>query len=71
MRVTTPADPQPAEAIPPVERPAPPATQEHVKESVQEILPKISHRDNRVENAPEPKHILSLGNPHSNSNESP
>jgi LysM repeat protein len=68
MRVTTPADPQPAEAIPPVERPAPPATQEHVNDSVQEILPM---QDNRVESAPEPKHILSLGNPHSNSNESP
>ncbi len=72
LRVTTPADSQPAQAIPPVERSAPSATQEHVKESVPESLPKnLPTKDNRVENAPEPKHILSLGNPHTKSNESP
>jgi LysM repeat protein len=44
------------------EPPAPPAIQEQRTEPVQESLPT---QDNRVESAPEPNHILSLGNPHS------
>ncbi|MFZ1746954.1 MAG: LysM peptidoglycan-binding domain-containing protein, partial [Nitrospirales bacterium] len=46
----------------PSEPPASPAIQEDLAEPVQhETLP---IQDNRVESAPEPKHILSLGNPH-------
>jgi LysM repeat protein len=68
MRVTTPAEPPPIQANSPIEPPAPPASQEQVKEPVQESLPT---QDNRVESAPERKHILSLGSPDANSHESP
>jgi LysM repeat protein len=68
LRVTTPVEPQTTHADPSVEPPAPPAGQEQVNAPIQESLPT---QNNRVENAPEPKHILSLGSPHSNSHESP
>ncbi|WP_342347172.1 LysM peptidoglycan-binding domain-containing protein [uncultured Nitrospira sp.] len=44
------------------ELPASPAIQEPLTEPVHENMPL---QDNRVESAPEPKHILSLGNPQS------
>jgi len=68
LRVLAPAEPQTTHANPSVEPPAPPASQEQVNEPIQESVPT---QNNRVENAPEPKHILSLGSPHSNSHESP
>jgi LysM repeat protein len=72
LRVTTPAEPLPPQDMSPVEQPAPSTTKDQVKEIGSESLPKsVPTKNNRVENAPEPKHILSLGNPHSNANESP
>jgi len=68
LRVLTPAEPQTTHANPSVEPPAPPAGREQINEPIQESVPT---QNNRVENAPEPKHILSLGSPHSNSHESP
>ncbi|PJA77748.1 MAG: hypothetical protein CO149_07805, partial [Nitrospirae bacterium CG_4_9_14_3_um_filter_51_5] len=64
MRVTSPTESQqnPANFSHETSEPsAVPAIQEPMTEPVQESLP---IQDNRVENAPEPKHILSLGNPH-------
>ncbi|HNP62058.1 MAG TPA: LysM peptidoglycan-binding domain-containing protein [Nitrospirales bacterium] len=46
----------------PSEVPTSPAIQEPLTEPVHETIPL---KDNRVESVPEPKHILSLGNPHS------
>jgi LysM repeat protein len=68
MRVTAPTEPQLTQVNSPVEPPVPPAIREHVNEPVSQS---IATQNNRVENAPEPKHILSLGSPHSNSHESP
>lgn len=68
LRVTPPAESQTTHANPSVEPPVPPAGQEQVNEPIQENRPT---QNNRVESAPEPKHILSLGSPHSNSHESP
>jgi LysM repeat protein len=68
MRVTTPADPQPIDVNTSVQPPAPLTRTEHVNKPVQKSIPT---QDNRGESAPESKHILSLGSPHSNSHESP
>jgi len=68
LKVTIPAESQTTHTNPSVEPPAPTAGQESVNETIQESVPT---QNNRVENAPEPKHILSLGSPHSNSHESP
>jgi LysM repeat protein len=62
MRVISPEDSHPNSAKSSSEPLTPPAIQEHMTEPVQESLPT---QDNRVESVPEPKHILSLGNPHS------
>ncbi|MCA9422007.1 MAG: LysM peptidoglycan-binding domain-containing protein [Nitrospira sp.] len=68
IRVTSPTEPKqnlgnfsslPSEASEPQAFPAMP---ERMTEPVQESLP---IQDNRVKSVPEPKHILSLGNPHS------
>lgn len=72
LRVTSPSEPLPPPDMPPVEQPAPSTTKEQVKQIDPESPAKsLPTQNNRVENAPEPKHILSLGNPHSNANESP
>ena len=62
MRVTSPEESHPNSANSSNEPLTPPGIQEHMTEPVQESLPT---QDNRVESVPEPKHILSLGNPHS------
>lgn len=65
IQVTSPLEPQlnsASSSSNPIEPPASPAIQEHMTEPVHENLP---IQDNKVESAPEPKHILSLGNPHS------
>lgn len=72
MRVTSPTEPLPAQDMPRVEPSALSTTKEQVKETGLESLPKsLPIQNNRVGNTPEPKHILSLGNPQPNSNESP
>jgi LysM repeat protein len=53
-----------------VELPVPSAGQVHVNEPVQQQK-SIPTQGNKVKSGPEPKHILSLGSPHSNSHESP
>ena len=68
LKVTAPAEPQSSPTTTLVEPPAPPTGQEQVKAPIQENLP---IPNNPMESAPEPKHILSLGSPHSNSHESP
>jgi hypothetical protein len=68
LLVTPPTEQQPAQSNSSVEPPAPQEIPKQVKESLQKM---VSPQDNRVESAPEPKHILSLGSPHSNSHESP
>jgi LysM repeat protein len=65
IRVTSPMVPQSNSvhsSSNPVEPPAFPAIQEPLTEPVHENIPL---QDNRVESVPEPKHILSLGNPQS------
>ncbi|MEO8327302.1 MAG: LysM peptidoglycan-binding domain-containing protein [Nitrospirota bacterium] len=65
IRVTSPIGPQVNSVNPssnPSEVPAFPAIQEPLTEPVHENIP---IQDNRVESVPEPKHILSLGNPQS------
>lgn len=66
--MTTPTEPEAIPVNPSLEPPAISADPEHVDEPVQKNIP---HQDNRVESAPEPKHILSLGSPHSKAHESP
>jgi LysM repeat protein len=65
IRVTSPIVPQlnsVNSSSNPSEVPASPAIQEPLTQPVHENIP---IQDNRVESVPEPKHILSLGNPHS------
>lgn len=64
----TPTEPEAIQVNPSFEPPATSANPEHVDEPVQKNIP---HQDNRVESAPEPNHILSLGSPHSKAHESP
>lgn len=66
--MAAPTEPEALQANPSFEPPAPSANPEHVDEPVQKNIPT---QDNRVESAPEPKHILSLGSPHSKAHESP
>jgi LysM repeat protein len=68
LRVTLPAETQANRTQSSIEPPAPPVSQEQVKEPVPQHVPAP---DNRVETAPEPKHILSLGSSGAESDETP
>lgn len=68
LKVSAPADASSTEATPSDDAPAPAQRPKHIKEKEAERQTP-SPRDNRVEQSPEPKHILSLGSP--NSSESP